>query len=221
MVIIKEKINIFVNLNNIKMEELDFNKDFRFVLQQNDVTLYERIFDANVISPITRNYIDIRRDLYDIIKDVQELLSEDLFETDFVFEEDSYNFLKEYKKELRKYPKNIQKELIYNPEISVKEIDDGRVLRGVNCRFGLYINENLIVERYFYVENFNPECRWSLSLIDGMNKITERIYDSIINKDKKNIWDDYNIINRTGMTISQVRELSQRDRNRWLYKINN
>ncbi len=202
------------------MEELDFNKDFRFVLQQEDVLLYERIFDANVISPITRNYIDIRGELHGIIKQIQNLLSKRIYQTGDWFGNHNYNLYEYNQDQIKKYPKNIQKHLNYEPDISVKEIDD-RVLRGVNCRFGLYINENLIVERFFYVENFNPDCRYSFNLVNGMNEITKEIYSDIIKKDKRNIWDDYNIISRTGMTISQVRDMPQRDRNRWLYRINN
>jgi hypothetical protein len=202
------------------MEELDFNKDFRFVLQQEDVILYEKMFDANVISPITRNYIDIRGELYGIIKRIQNLLSKRIYQTGVRFDNQHYDFYEYNKNQIKKYPKHIQKDLIYSPDISVKEIDN-RTLRGVSCKFGLYINENLIVERFFYVENFNPDCRWSVNLVDEMNEITQEIYDDIIKKDKRNIWNDYDIINRTGMTISQVREMPQRDRNRWLYRINN
>ena len=209
------------------MEELDYNKRFRFVLEQINtnpvedvVKLYERVYDANVISPLTRNNVDIRKDLYPTIKLIQNLLSSDEHKTGDVYGETVYDFDGYYRSQVMRYPTNIQKYLEYEPEICTKEIE-GKVLRGVNCRFALYINEHLIVERFFYVDGFNPESRWSVDLVDSMNAITNEIYGGIIRRDKKNIWDDYFIINRTGLNITDIREMSTQDRNRMLSKSRN
>lgn len=193
------------------MADLDHNKTFRFSLHQEDILLYEKGFDANQISPHTRNFIDIRSSLYDAIKKMQKLLSQSLY----VNGSNYYDYMKNI---INSYPKDIKELMKYDPKEKIKLVDD-REFKGVECRFSLSINDNLIVERYFYVENFNPVVRWSRDLVETMNKLVDDIFQDIVKKDCFNIWDDYDIIKRTGMTIIQVREMPLRERKRWLYKI--
>lgn len=203
------------------MDTNEHNKTFRFVLEQEDVLLYEKIFDGGLISPHTRNSVDIRACLHGLIRQIQRGLSLNNYEHTFIVNDNVvYNFIDEQNKMLKKYEPFGYDEMIYNPEPVVKKIED-KEIRGVYCKLSLYINENLIVEREFYVDNFNPNCRWSEDLIIIMNDVVEKIRNKIIKKDKQNIWDDYNIINRTGMTISQIRALNTNERKYWLRRINN
>ncbi len=198
------------------MESFDFDKTFKFILHQDDVVLYEKIFDANMISPTTRNYVDVRGELSEVIKKIQKLLSKNKYNTiDYFGKNKKIDFYGEHKKILYSYPLKQQQSLIYSP-VRHKKILDGKELNGVSCKIGLYINDNLIVERFFYVDNFHPVSRWSVDLVEEMNEIVEEIKSKIIKKDVSNIWDDYEIINKAGMTIIQVRELSEKDRKFWL-----
>ena len=46
----------------------------------------------------------------------------------------------------------------------VKYSYGAKTIKGVECKFGLYINNNPIVERKFYVDNYNPACRFSTEI---------------------------------------------------------
>lgn len=201
------------------METIEHNKTFRFLLEQDNIVLYEKIFDADIISPYTRNSIDIRPCLHDLIREIQRGLS--MKEYDHVYmvgNDKEYNFQHEYQKTLKKYEEFGNNEMIYNPEPVIKKIEE-KEIRGVYCKLCFFINDNLIVEREFYVDNFNPNSRWSVNLISLMDGVVEKIREKIIKKDKQNIWDDYDIINKSGMTIAQVRALSSTERRYWMRKI--
>lgn len=188
------------------MEELDFNKTFRFVLYQNNVLLYERIFDGGVISPYTRNSVDIRKDLFGIIKKIQNVLSKNTYDTQYLVKEKVvYDFDEYNEKLLSLYGQ------AYNPEVVIKKIED-REIRGVPCKLCFYINENLIVERNIYVDKFNPDSKNSCDLVETLNEIVFDLEKTLIKKDVSNIWDDYDIIKKTNMSIHQVREISPRER---------
>jgi len=203
------------------MDGIEYNKTFRFTLEQDGIVLYERIFNGEVVSPYTRNSVDIRPCLHDLIREIQRGLSlKEYNHTYTVNEKVVYDFYEKYITTLDNYKEFGYDEMLYRPESRVKKIED-KEIRGVYCKLNLFINENLIVEREFYVDNFNPKCRWSADLIHLMDGIVNKIRDKIIKKDKKNIWDDYDIINRTGMTIAQVRTLTTNERTYWLRRINN
>lgn len=202
------------------MNPTEHNKTFRFILEQEDVVLFEKIFDGDAISPHTRNFVDIRPCLQGLIRQIQRGLSLNHYDHIFaVNNEVVYDFIDEHNKMLENYEPYGNDEMIYDPKPITKKVD-GKEIKGVYCKIGLFINENLIVEREFYVDNFNPECRWSNELISMMNDVVEKIQTKILDKDKQNIWDDYDIINRTGMTIAQVRGLANSERNYWLRRIN-
>lgn len=195
---------------------MDVNKEIRFVLKQEDIVFYERIVDANQLNPITRNTIDIRRDLFDIIKKIQNVLSRKKVETSMsVGENVEYDFYDYHKKILKTHTKDQQVSLKYKPN-NVKKIFNDKEFIGVCFKFGMYINENTIVERVFYVSDFNPVVRWSVDLLVVMNEIVDDIYKSLIKKDVTNIWEDFEIITKSGLTIGRVREMSPKERNWWL-----
>ena len=105
--------------------------------------------------------------------------------------------------------------MYYNPTPITQQIDD-KIIHGVEFKFGLYINNNPIVERIFYVDSFNPISRWSVDIVETFVEITDSIVERIKKNDIKNIWDDYDLINRKGLTFLHVRELSLADRERLL-----
>lgn len=193
-------------------KEVEDVKNFRFVLSEGNTVLYERMFDGTNVSPFTRNSVDIRSLVSPIINKLQELLSTKKPNTQYTLTPTKkIDFLKYQSQIIKSYSIDKQHSLLYLPK--EKERMDGRK-GGVECKFGLYINEHPIIERLFYVYGFNPKIKWSTDLVFECNKIVEEIEDFIIEKDQKNIWDDYILITRGGMSIIDVRELPQESRKR-------
>lgn len=198
------------------MSEKEHNNQFRFSLTQEDNLLCERIFDANQFNPFTRNSIDVREILPKIITNFQKVLSNQDYYTELETgridttkrnsKNYSYNLYDEYLKILESYPIEYQKSMKYNPKSQTIEIED-RVIRGVECKIGLYINENPIVERIFYVNGYNTIAKWSVDLLYTFELSVNTIIDKIRMDDVNNIWDDYDLINYRGFTLSQIREL--------------
>lgn len=119
---------------------------------------------------------------------------------------------------INSYRQEYRSEMRYNPVSIVQQIEE-KVIRGVECKIGFYINNKPIVERLFYVDGFNPVARWSFDLIYVLGEVTDTIFNQIKKNDIKNMWDDYDLINIRGLSINQIRELSPSSRYEMLRKL--
>ncbi len=210
------------------MNEKEFNNTFKFSLSQGDVVLCEKIFDADTFNPFTRYSIDVRDVFRQSISKLQKALSRYSYDVTIdvgrldTTDEDSdhycYDLYSYYQEMVNKYPNHYRREMRYNPQPIVQQIEN-KTIRGVECKIGLYINDKPIVERLFYVNDFNPVVRWSTDLVDVTNEITDDIFDKIKKCDVMNMWDDYDLINNRGLTILQIRELSVPKREEMLKRI--
>lgn len=195
------------------------NNLFKFSLCQEDVILCEKIFDADLYNPFTRYSIDIRDLLPQAITKFQRVLSKKQYDVSVeVGSNVEYELFEHYKKSA--YDKKVGEFFKYNPEIKEYSIDD-KVIKGVECKLGLYINENPIVERIFYVDGFNPVSRFSVDVTYEVFEMVERIKESIKRSDINNMWDDYDMINKRGLSINQIRELSPYKRAEILRRLKN
>jgi len=207
------------------MSEKENNNVFRFSLYQENILLCEKAFNADQFNPFTRYSIDIRDILPRAITKLQKTLSKRSY--DVVYEtgridttiKDSENTIYDlygyYQNMINSYPQHYRSEMRYNPvsvmqqiEIPIEQQIEKKIIRGVECKIGLYINDNPIVERQFYVDGFNPVARWSLDLTYEVIFIANTIFEKIKKSDIKNMWDDYDLINYRGLSINQIRELS-------------
>ncbi|MFW6246737.1 MAG: hypothetical protein ACOC22_00980 [bacterium] len=202
------------------MNDNNQSNKFKFSLTQENVILCEKIFEADDFNPFTRYSIDIRDILPKMINILQKEMSQRRYDVVIdVGNGKNYDILKYNNDIVKSYPFDVK----YNPEIVKQEINvDGEIkyIRGVECKIGLYINDNPIVERVFYVDGFNPVCRYSLNLVNTVVYYADIIYNRIYKDDIKNIWDDYDLINRMGLTFNQIRELQPSKRAYLLSKIN-
>lgn len=195
------------------MNEKENNNVFRFSLHQGDVLLGEKMFDADKFNPFTRYSIDVRDILPKAITKLQKTLSRRSYdviaEVGLNHEKGEmkiYDLYHYYQKMVNLYPKEWRNEIRYNPQSVVQQIEH-KTIRGVPCKIGLYINENPIVEREFFVDGFNPVARYSLDIIYAVIEITDMIEEKIKWNDIRNMWDDYDLINYRGLSINQIREL--------------
>ena len=195
------------------MIDKENNNVFKFSLVQGDTLLCERVFSADNFNPFTRYSIDIRDILPRAITKFQKLLSKRNYDVciDVGFDKDGedieYNMLTISQNILKFYPKGVRDSMRYNPQPITQQIDN-KVIRGVPCKVGLYINDNPIVEREFFVDGFNSVVKYSIDVIDLVTEISNVIEDKIKKSDIVNMWDDYDLINYRGLTIGQIRELT-------------
>lgn len=195
------------------MSEKEYSNVFRFSLTQGDVLLCEAMFDADEFNPFTRYSIDIRDILPRAITRLQKTLSRRSYDVvaevgkdDVSGEMLSYNLLQYHQKMINSYPQRYRNSMRYSPQAIVQKIEE-KTIRGVECKIGLYINDNPIVERLFYVDGYNPVARQSNDVTYVVTDIAEIIKAKIKRSDIKNMWDDYDLINTRGLSINQIREL--------------
>ena len=185
---------------------------FRFSLHQGETLLCEKIFDADQFNPFTRYSIDVRDILPRAITRIQKTLSRRGYDVMLETgknddgEMQTYDLFGYRQDMINTYPREWRNDMRYNPQAVVQKIEE-KTIRGVPCKIGLYINENPIVERDFYVDGFNSVALVSLDIVNVVTNIAESMESKIKRNDVRNMWDDYDLINYRGLTINQIREL--------------
>jgi len=186
------------------------NKPFRFEIKhlqkkELDVTLFKKIFSSKQINPFTRKHVDLRGMIENIIEEIKEVLSLDEYDTIYTNKNQIiYDFLELDMEFIENLTPQKRQKLLYNPD------------NNIECLVGLYIGDNVIIERTFVVENYNPIVRWSNEILETGNDITDRIEKYLIEKDKKNIWDDYYLNKKKNIPIIKIWNIPIEERERLL-----
>ena len=183
--------------------------NFKFLLTQGNVVLYEKIFNGNDFSLHTRGHVDIRKVLPESINTLQRVLSKNNYTTKISVDSDKmvnqtlvkgkyYDLFAEYLKDINSFPANIAQELEYKPESLTFKVDavtptgtQKMTIRGVECKISFSRNDSPIVERLFYVDRFNPIARWSVDLTTACDIISNTIIQTIKNRDVSYLWSEY------------------------------
>lgn len=181
------------------------SSDFKFVVYQGKDKVVERIFNADVFNPIIRYSVDIR----DMIPSITQRLQKVMSRRNLNYVDNGYNYLEYYKDLINFY--NLDESKLSKPYYT-KYTHGDKLIKGVECKFGLYINDNPIVERKIYVDNYNPACRFSVEIVELVNEITSEIHESLKQLDVNHMWGDYILINTYGLYHNQIRELSKKKR---------
>jgi hypothetical protein len=202
------------------MTEKEHENIFKFSIYQGKNALSERIFSADTFNPVIRYSVDIRPIISEIIQRLQVTLSRRNLNFNKIDEEAHvpYDFIKEYKNVCESF--NLKPVKLKKPYYHVKEIN-GKTIKGTECKFGLYMNNNPIVERDFYVDQYNPAVRFSYEIIEVTRDIVKDIVDFLKQTDTNHMWDDYGLIHTYGIYINQIRELSNRKREELLKNMDN
>jgi len=202
--------------NNKQSENL-----FKICLFQETNLIAERIFPADIISPSIRTSIDVRSILPSIISKLQKTLSKKEYYYEYEIQNQDkvvYDFLDYRNRMVELYPKRIQDIINKQPEIKKQVIED-KIIKGVEFKFVFYINDNLIVERIFYVNGYNNTINYSNDIIYLINDIANKIYNFLKKSDINHMWEDYDLINKYNYTIQQIRELPKMKRDDLLRKL--
>lgn len=196
------------------MSEKSHENTFKFGVYQGKSILVEKIFTADVFNPVIRYSVDIRDMIPSIIFKLQKTMSKRNLnclyrrgELKGSGIEPIYDLIGEYKKILDGKVIGYTNKLS-RPPVVTQNIN-GKNITGVECKFGLYINNNPIVERNFYVDEFNPASRFSVDLVDVVNDISDEIFSNLKSNDVNHMWQDYDLINTYGIYIHQIRDLSK------------
>lgn len=204
------------------MEERKQQNNFKFGLFLRGEKVAERIFSADEYNPVVRYSVNIREMIPRIISSLQTTLQTKSGDLTFV-DHYGYNSLEYYKSicdinDLDYFKLKVPPQ--YNkPNVAVNGVKPYTQRGGTEFKFGLYINNNTIVERNFYVDNYNPEARFSVLLNDKVETIVDNIKDYLKTSDLNHMWDDYKIINTYSLNIQQVRELTKERREEFLRRV--
>lgn len=195
--------------------------NFKFGLYLRGEKIFERIFSADIYNPVVRYSVDIRDRIPSIIESIQKVLQTDSSKLKFndYLGEKTVNYYKRICKINRMHPIKL-----FVPATNVKDRDNGQQklkfpAKGTEFKFGLYINQNPIVERNFYVDNYNPEARFSNELPKLLNDIVGYLESYLLRSDVNHMWNDYALIKTYELNIQQVRDLSKDRRKEFLERI--
>ncbi len=211
------------------MNEKDYsaNNAYKFSLYQQNVLLCEKEFDTNQFSPLTRYSVNIVGIMKQAINELQKCLSKKSYETTRGSNESPYyemlgatpyDLYQHHKTLLSTYSQKNQDIMAYNPEPTSEQFNE-KIIKGVECEIKFYINDKPIVKRTFRVNNFNPIARWSYDVKETVVNIADVIFQEIKKSDLKGMWQNYDLINKRGLTINQINELSPQKRNEMLRSI--
>lgn len=209
------------------METKNNEINYTFKVLQSDEVIIERSFPASNFNPLTRYSVNIRKIIPSISNRLQSVLSSNTSDLDT--NDYGYDLVGEYVKSYECFSKNFSHSKLKKPNDVSVDIDytnaSGeaikKVITGVPFKFGLYIDDNKpIVERDFYVRNYNPRSRFSFDLYHLISEIVDEIYEYLIKKDIKNTWDDFSIINQFGYNIQDIIEMSEQKRSMLIKKLN-
>ncbi len=147
---------------------------FRFVLILNDEKISERTFPGDMYNQYVRFGVDIKAIASNIIKGFQSILSTDKKDLNYVIH--GIDVLKEYTNSLKINNISISDSKLKPASKNGKYIENEGGKSYYECldekfKFVLYINDNMVIERNFFVKNYNPTSRFSLELSNEMNYI--------------------------------------------------
>lgn len=190
---------------------------FKFGLYLRGEKIYEKIFSADIYNPVVRYSVDIRDRIPSIIESIQNVLQS----TELGFENSYGHNTKNYYKHICKINR-MHPIKLFIPTNYSKDRDGQQKTKfqgkGTEFKFGVYINQNPIVERNFYVDNYNPDARFSNELPELLNDIVDYLTSYLKKSDVNHMWNDYDLITTYELNIQQVRELSKDRREEFLKK---
>lgn len=180
---------------------------FKFVFKYKGNSLVEKIFDADQYNQATRYSIKLQEWNKQIISDFRDILGKNTKELNF--EMCGYDLSKNLKNALKFQNNSKINELA---TLERKNQNDG-------FSYGLYMNNNIIIERDFSVLNFNINSIFSTDLVSMIDEWVFRIQDRIKTQDQNQMWEEYDLMNHYDLTLKEVRELPEENRRKMVYKI--
>ena len=193
-------------------------ENFKFVLYLNDEPVSEIAFPADAYNQYVRYSVNIKDIAGEMIKKFQTILS--TTSNKLNFEYCGYNLLKMYKDSI---PVNISfKDTKLYRKSEGSSADKGYYTNpDEQFKFILYVNDNHVIERNFFIKKFNPESRFSVDLLDYMLEISDSLQIYLAKKDVENMYEEFDIKKVFNKSITEIRTLNKFDRDNLLKQIYN
>ena len=208
-------------MSEVKKQE----NNFKFGLYLRGEKIFEKVFSADIYNPVVRYSVDIRDRIPTIIESIQKVLQsrELTFDASFFNEKggvvkfgyNTKNYYRHICKINRMHPIKLFVPMNYSKDKDGQQKQKFQS-KGTEFKFGVYINTNPIVERNFYVDNYNPDARFSNELPEVLNEIVDYLTSYLKKSDVNHMWNDYDLITTYELNIQQVRELSKDRREEFL-----
>lgn len=192
----------------------NFQNLYKFGIYSDNEIISERVFSADEYNQVVKYQIDVRSMINNIQKRIQRVLSSSNNDLHFNFN-GYYDTLKYFRDKNSKYGYN-NLDTLEERSITIND----KVYKGSEIKIGIYLNANPIFERSLYINKYNPNSRFSIELYEVVYDIVQEIKEKIKKDDEKLMWEDYDLMNHFNYVhISQIRELSNEERSKQLYKI--
>jgi hypothetical protein len=185
------------------------NNLFKLRLSLEGNFINERVFNADDYNQVTMHQVNLKSIINSIQRKLQTVLTYKYPTTKM----NGYELLEHYKNNSDKSRLNI-------PQHRSIIIND-KEYKGVEIKMGVYLNDNFIFERDIYVDRYNPNTLFSSELYYTISEIVDDIKQKIKKDDVKRMWEDYDIINKFNLKITQVRDLSKEERRTLLNRLYN
>ena len=172
--------------------------NYKFGLYLGHKIVSERIFDADVYNPANRYKVELRPLNQTIIAEFRNILSTPSQYLDFKYPvgADKNNQRRTYRLNDFHYASNDEELSPDTFNYALKISDSSKE------------SDDFIIERNFPVKNFNRESLHSLNLVEKVDDWAFEIQHIIKRKDVSQMWDEYELLNKTQLNISDIRGLS-------------
>lgn len=199
-------------------------KVFRFVLMLNDETLLDRCFDGSIYNHDPKFPINIKKQAQGFIYGFQKHLSR----TNVTTRGNGYDFVGDYLKRSKDLKdnnfNNVKLKKRGDGEWIVDKVDSDKKYyenTNENFRFILFLNDKHIIERNFYVMNYNPYTRFSTELNSYFNDVVLDIQSYLKYRDSSVMWDDYTLETKFNLKVEKIKSLTLEERYNFLHRYNN
>lgn len=184
--------------------------NYKFGLYLGHQIVSERIFDADVYNPANRYKVELRPLNQRIIAEFRNILSTPNQYLNFKVPVglDKHNQRRNYRLNDFHYPSDDEDLSPETFNYALKISDSSKE------------SDDFIIERNFPVKNFNRNSIHSMNVVDKVDDWAFDIQDIIKRKDVSQMWDEYELLNKTQLNISDIRGLSVNAKEELLFKVN-
>jgi hypothetical protein len=184
--------------------------NYKFGLYVGENIVSERIFDADVYNPANRYKVELRPLNQRIIAEFRNILA-----TPNQYLTFKISVGADANNQRRTYRLNEYRYASENEEVSAETFKYALKISDSSKE-----SDDFIIERNFSVKNFNRNSLHSLNIVQKVDDWAYDIQDIIKRKDQNQMWDEYELLNKTQLNISDIRSLSVDAKEELLFKVN-
>ena len=187
---------------------------YKLSLQLNGQPIMERVFD--IYNKININFS--KEEATSFIHAFKEVLAS--YDSRLDFELNNYDLLDDYQWKVSKDRPGKQDNKLLKNQSQGDTSKGYYVNEQEKFRYIFSLNDNTIIERNFFVKNYNPNARFSVNLLEVFNRISEDFAYKVKELDKLVQWNEFEISEAFGFTPEKVKAMTSEERSAFLRQIN-